>query len=708
MGGLVYSCSIFDMHSCNGSGRLPSILAMETLVSKQIFTLNAATITLIAIAMKLPVDLTTEIQDTDEFKTLKMFGMAFLVTMLANFLPSLGLMGDKELLMNMVGLGILIITIFLNIGIQFDTSSFLYVAIPLIFSILWLFSFAVTVPAMRKKLQQRCKESQLLVSCHQEKRFSYKELKTYVKLYWMMTETRNPQFVIACSPVSSAFGILCANLALSAVAEFSTTVSNHTHTKFGTSDYKWSTKIIFLVQSFGIGVGSISPVFRCFASVSHYSLSMKWSKNELNVFRVEEHWIQMLQQWKSIHVDTHIPSLHCNLVLHNVKNTFLNFCITLHIAVLVICKMICLLPKTFLVLLSCCQYFFESVFKRFENVANASCSNVSPEIEKYKIYVVQIEEEEKLSNRILKNTLHSITRLLDESEKKEPRNLMKLIEKSTGFNGVVMFNNDDVPPLYPDQTHNCWSLVVVTLTTIAIALPNIAKLHFTGLLAGISEGLQIVRHIEDCLDHVSGDSVIKAKKAARRVWTEVYVHHTWLQVELQNKAHKGKTSKEILKWLGDESAQIVIQLKSSKKSSTDHSTYKLILATSMYRISQTLLMQCNEQENLLNDQNLFEWISIMIGDILVACFTNLPRIIKMKCHHHAIEKRGDSIRNATQLLGKSKKILKILKARQLPNIDLDSMACIDKWRALTKAQIPNNGASLGSSTSNKSLIVNII
>ncbi|KAD3337632.1 hypothetical protein E3N88_33152 [Mikania micrantha] len=573
------------MHSCNGSGRLPSILAMETLVSKQIFTLNAATITLIAIAMKLPVDLTTEIQDTDEFKTLKMFGMAFLVTMLANFLPSLGLMGDKELLMNMVGLGILIITIFLNIGIQFDTSSFLYVAIPLIFSILWLFSFAVTVPAMRKKLQQRCKESQLLVSCHQEKRFSYKELKTYVKLYWMMTETRNPQFVIACSPVSSAFGILCANLALSAVAEFSTT-----------------------------------------------------SLHEMEQERVK------------------------------------------------------------------------CVSSRGTLDPNASTmeNNVSPEIEKYKIYVVQIEEEEKLSNRILKNTLHSITRLLDESEKKEPRNLMKLIEKSTGFNGVVMFNNDDVPPLYPDQTHNCWSLVVVTLTTIAIALPNIAKLHFTGLLAGISEGLQIVRHIEDCLDHVSGDSVIKAKKAARRVWTEVYVHHTWLQVELQNKAHKGKTSKEILKWLGDESAQIVIQLKSSKKSSTDHSTYKLILATSMYRISQTLLMQCNEQENLLNDQNLFEWISIMIGDILVACFTNLPRIIKMKCHHHAIEKRGDSIRNATQLLGKSKKILKILKARQLPNIDLDSMACIDKWRALTKAQIPNNGASLGSSTSNKSLIVNII
>ncbi|KAM0065753.1 hypothetical protein Hdeb2414_s0003g00118221 [Helianthus debilis subsp. tardiflorus] len=82
----------------------------------RIFTLNAATIKLIAVAMKLPVDLTNDMSHYEELAT-KMHCMTFLITMLANFLPSLGLMDDRELLMNMVALGILMITIVVNIGI---------------------------------------------------------------------------------------------------------------------------------------------------------------------------------------------------------------------------------------------------------------------------------------------------------------------------------------------------------------------------------------------------------------------------------------------------------------------------------------------------------------------------------------------------------------------------------------------------------------
>ncbi|XP_076919055.1 uncharacterized protein LOC143579712 [Bidens hawaiensis] len=476
------------------------------------FTLNAATITLIAIAMKLPLDLTSETYPPPEryayyidlLSDTKTSGMYFLVTMLANLLPSLGLMDDRELLMNIIALGILVITIDVNVFIQFEV--------------------ALTVSTTRKKLEYRYKESQQLI----------------------------------------------------------------------------------------------------------------------------------------------------------------------------ICKIICLVPRAFLILLSCGCYFFKSFWKRFKKVANASNSNLSSELEEYTMYVVQIEEEAKFSNRTLRNTLLSITQLLDASEKKEPRNLIELLDRSKCFNGVVKFDNNQVPPLHPEEPQNCWSLVLVTLTSIAIALPNIENGHFKELLAGMKEGLRIVRHIEECLN-VDGDS-IKARKSARRLWTEVVVYRTWLQTELQKKARKGKTSKEILTWLGDEAAKIVIQSKSNKKASIDHSPFKFVVACSMYRISQTILLQCNEQENLSNDMELFEWISTTIADILSACFTNLPRVIQLSCHHHAIKKRGDSIQNAARLLGKSKKILKMLKARQLPNIDLDSMAYIDKWCVLTLSQIPN-GSSSGASTS---------
>ncbi|KAJ0872925.1 hypothetical protein HanRHA438_Chr11g0529281 [Helianthus annuus] len=624
--------------------------------------LNAATITLIAIAMKLPVDLSTE------------------------------LFYGKYLLMNIVALGILLITIVVNMGIQIYMLSSWFLVFIFVLPLLWPFSVALTVTSMRKNLEHRYKESQQLVSSHQEKMFSSEELKLYVKKYWMMTETRNPQFVIACSPVSSAFGVICVPLVLMSGLNLVDLIKDHVYDDLdedSDSDYKWSLGIIFVVQLIGVIVGSIAPILRCFTSIGHYSLSKKLSKNHLNVFRVEKHWIQSLQQWKRNHVHSHIPGRHFKIVFHYVKNTFLNFCLALHIAILVICKAIVLVPRAFLILLACCWYFFKSFLEWLKKMAKTSNGNMSSELEEYARYVVQIEEEAKLSKRILRNTLHSITQLLN--AEKEPRNLLMLLEKSKGFVGVVEFDNDLVQPLYPEETRNCWSLVVVTLTTIAIALPNIANVHFKGLLASMSEGLKIVRHVEDCLN--ADGELVSAIKSSRRVWKEVGVYHKWLKIDLQNKAHKDKTSKEIIKWLGDEGEKIMKRFISNKKSSIDRSPYKFVLASSMYRISTSILLHLNAQEISLNDEDLFEWISTIIADILFACFTNLPRVIKMKCHHNEIEKRGDNIRIAAQLLGKSKEILKILEARTLPNIDQDSMAYIDKWRVLPKIQLTNGGAS---------------
>ncbi|KAD3337658.1 hypothetical protein E3N88_33178 [Mikania micrantha] len=501
----------------------------------KIFTLNATTITLIAIAMKLPVDLTSNtssVYGVGGIENTKITSIFFLITMLGNFLPSLGLMDDKELLTNIVALGILISTIIVNIFIQTFTQSRLLsiVDVPLVvLPILLPFSIALTVSTSRKILEQRYKESQQLVSSHQVKRYSSKDLKSCLKKFWIMSETCDPQFAIAFSPVSCALG---------------------------------------------------------------------------------------------------------------------------------------------------------SLLKKLKMVAEESSS-----IEEYAMFVVQIEEEEKLSKRTIRNSLNSIARLLDKFEKKEPKDLMKLLEKSRGFNGVLEYDNDKVPPLCVEEMiHSCWSLVLVTLTATSMALPNIANSHFKGLLSGMKEGLQIVGHIEECLD-VDGNFA-KERKAARRAWTEVEVHHTWLQIDLQKKARKGKPLKEILQWLGDEAAKVVIQFCSSKKPSIDDSRYNFILASSMYRISQTILLRYNEQENWLNDEQLFEWISTIIADVLLACFTNLPCAIEMKCHHHSIEKRGDNIRSAAKLLGISKKILKILKARHPFNIDQDSMAYIDKWRAILKSQTP--------------------
>ncbi|KAI3738758.1 hypothetical protein L2E82_28896 [Cichorium intybus] len=673
------------------------------------FTINAVSITLIAIAMKLPVDLTTDVSDGLD-RTAKFLSIVFLVSMLANFLPSLGLMNDKELLMNIGALGILIITITVNVWIQISTTTPLTTPILIlimIFSLPWPFSVALTVSASRRILQRRYEDLHRLASNHHEINFSYKGLVCYIKKHWMMAETGNPQFVVACSPVSSALGVICSVLVCISVYFLIGLFSDTSNLRYGRSDYKWSINVIVTLQSIGTIVGSIAPIFRCLTATFQFNLSKKWSTNHLNVFRVEKHWIQILQHWKRCHVRSHIPGRHCKKAFHNIKNMVLNFCVALQIMVVIICNTVCLIPRSFLILLSCCFYFCKLSLKRFKQEPNASNGNVISDMDQeYTRYVLQVEVESKLLKRVLRNALKSINRLVHKSEEKEPSNLLKLLKKSTGFHGVLDFESDQIPSLHQEETKNCWSLVVVTLTAIALALPNIANSHVKELLSSMREGLEFVRHIEETLN--TNGELVKARKAARRVWTDVEVYSRWLQIDLQKKSLENKTSQDILQWLGYEAIEIVIQFMRNKNGSLEHSLRKFIAANSMYRISQTILLHCYEQENWPNDEEIFEFISIMIADLLSACFTNLPRVITMKCHDDAIEKWEGSIRTAAQLLGKSKKIIKILKMRQLPNLDMDSMAYIDKWHALPKSQMPHLCSSDSSSSSNQSFVVTIV
>uniref|UniRef100_A0A5B6YQT6 Uncharacterized protein n=1 Tax=Davidia involucrata TaxID=16924 RepID=A0A5B6YQT6_DAVIN len=84
------------------------------------FSLNATTLTLIAVAIKLSVDLNTSMPHPQD-QLAKLSSAVFICTVMGNSLPSLGTMENKEIFMNMVALGILVITAIVNICIQLGT-----------------------------------------------------------------------------------------------------------------------------------------------------------------------------------------------------------------------------------------------------------------------------------------------------------------------------------------------------------------------------------------------------------------------------------------------------------------------------------------------------------------------------------------------------------------------------------------------------------
>ncbi|MFS8014751.1 hypothetical protein Hanom_Chr15g01348201 [Helianthus anomalus] len=173
-------------------------------------------------------------------------------------------------------------------------------------------------------------------------------------------------------------------------------------------------------------------------------------------------------------------------------------------------------------------------------------------------------------------------------------------------------------------------------------------------------------------------------------WHEVEYKCKWLGNPLAKNTFNGKAATEIVKSFSDTAEQIVTEIKESNDGElTDNLPSKLIAANSMYRITQAILLRFQSNTEPITKKQLFSHLNKMIADIFCACFTNLPRVITMRCHESVIEKREASVRVAAKLYGKTAKIIeKLEKCDKVPSMDEDKMAYIDEWRLYMQQSIP--------------------
>ncbi|KAD3641919.1 hypothetical protein E3N88_31143 [Mikania micrantha] len=550
------------------------------------FSLNAASITIIAIAMKLPVDLSTPMPTYID-KESKLGSLAFMCTMMANFLPSLASMDNKTLLANVTGFAILTITIIVNVCIQINTGvipstpsvdwnytpyvnlhmfAYIYVALILVLLIIMI-SSSLTIPTSKKILEFKYQvTNKISLSDH---RLQHTQLSTvdrlrqHVMRFWVMAETGNPQFVMASNPLSTASGVICVIVV--------------------------SCKVIWLIAI-------VVPVFV----------------------------ISCINCWKSI------------------------------------------------------------MKARFSTPSISSRTNdIDDDLG---IYVLKIDNDMELAEKTLKGISNSMNSFILKAAMEENHNLLELLDKSTRFKGVEIFDSDHVQSLLPVQLVNSWSLPIVSLTCIAIALPNIPKDTVGKLFKSVGEGISYTHLVDESLNCAS--EYVCVRKASMSLWNEVENKWKWLGNPLAKDVFKGKTSIEILKWFSDTAKEIVMEINQSTNGDLMEPPPKLIAANSMYRITQTMLLRYRSDIEPITKKKLFAHLKDMVGDILSACFTNIPRVITMRCHESMIEKREASVRVAANLLGKTTKIIERLETLEVPSVDDDKMADIDEWRLYMKQCVP--------------------
>ncbi|GJZ90594.1 hypothetical protein Tco_0662521 [Tanacetum coccineum] len=276
------------------------------------------------------------------------------------------------------------------------------------------------------------------------------------------------------------------------------------------------------------------------------------------------------------------------------------------------------------------------------------------------MYVLQINDEMELAERALKGISNSMNSFILKAEKEQNNGLLELLD---------------------------WSLPIVTLTCIAVALSHIPKDSVMSLVKSVGEGLSYTHLVEESLNISS--EYVNIRKATITLWHEVENNYKWLKNSLSKNAFEEMTATEILSWFSDKAEAIVIEInESSNGKMVEKISKELIAANSMYRIARTLLHRDQSNTEPLSKKQLFALLNCMIADILSACFTNIPQVITMKCHESAIEKREASVKAAAKLLGKTTKILERLETLELPSMDDDKMAYIDEWRLYFNQSIP--------------------
>ncbi|KAL5722120.1 hypothetical protein ACHQM5_005679 [Ranunculus cassubicifolius] len=232
------------------------------------FSINSFTLTLLSIATKLPVDLTTPMPGVVD-QLSKLCGTLLICICMGFFMPSLGTMKDSELFANMASLSVLVIAVIVNIYMQIATGViFLHFIVEhvLILTLMWLTLMAMWYVSFniywltergndywRNSLGNYYKGGNMaqgLKHCHFHSYFS------------------NPQLRVCAFTHYATTGKGCTYAPLILLEAVIRTYIMDLKFCQGISDYKWSVWVVLIIQILTIVIGSLAITFRWFFTES--------------------------------------------------------------------------------------------------------------------------------------------------------------------------------------------------------------------------------------------------------------------------------------------------------------------------------------------------------------------------------------------------------------------------------------------------------
>ncbi|KAK9081307.1 hypothetical protein Syun_030670 [Stephania yunnanensis] len=246
----------------------------------RLFSLNSLTLTLLSIAVKLPLDLTSSMPNVED-QLSKLTGTTFLCMSMGFFMPSLGTTRESECYTNMAAMSILAIAVAINICIQMHTGMIILFraqhimilcCIVVFLTALWCCAF--NIRNQKEVLANRVKD-------HFRK--GQKSMLHRVKMSYLCSYNSNTQFVLCRNQITTLVAALClfSSIVLLKVA-FQSLVSRKLILCDGAqSVYKGSMKTIVVSQIITVLVGSSAIIFRLLSLFGHQSAKLTIQREQV-------------------------------------------------------------------------------------------------------------------------------------------------------------------------------------------------------------------------------------------------------------------------------------------------------------------------------------------------------------------------------------------------------------------------------------------
>lgn len=265
---------------CIGIDLFRSFCLKKPWIAVKYFPLNAATLTFLAIAIKIPSDISEKMPGLFD-QLAKLSGIVLVCISINHMMPSLGLMSGLTILSNTIALAILVITLFVNVMFQLQTkliTSFFGYSLTNSVFMLFVFSIfishAITVTTVQKLLakQYDSKHQQILHEIDEKQylttnNFPVERLKDYLSKYWLLALTSSPDYTLRSSGMAFVSALVCWGLVgFGFITSVSTLMFSQWREKtigcYARSKYKRSSGYVFGIQAVAIVAGTLASLLR--------------------------------------------------------------------------------------------------------------------------------------------------------------------------------------------------------------------------------------------------------------------------------------------------------------------------------------------------------------------------------------------------------------------------------------------------------------